>query len=187
MIEDDALMRIHPLRLLTALAVVLALALPAAGLGARSIVNVDRGVVQSVNAGQIVLRTLDGGSLSFQVVPRSRVRLNGRPASIAEIAAGFVAEVSADRKGHALVIRAFGTSGVVATTDRGVVTAVSKSALTVTTDSGTRTIALDGNTRFRVIGLPAGRQAVRPGALVTVTHAPEAPAQVVNVLKRAGA
>jgi hypothetical protein len=187
MIEDDAVMRIHPLRFLTGLAVVLALALPAAGLGARSVVNVDRGVVQSVNAGQIVLRTLDGGSLSFQVVPRTHVRLNGRPAAIGEVAAGFVAEVSADRKGRAVLIRAFGTSGVVATTDRGVVTAVSKTALTLTTESGTRTIALDGNTRFRVVGLLAGRAAVRPGALVAVTHAPDAPAQVVNVLKRAGA
>jgi hypothetical protein len=187
MIEDDALMRIHPIRLLTALAVVTALALPAAGLGARSVATLDRGVVQSANTAQIVLRTLDGGSLSFQVVPRTRVRLNGRSAAIGEIAAGFVAEVSADRRGHALVIRAFGTGAAAATTDRGVVTSISKTALTVTTDSGTRTIALDRNTRFRVVGLPARRQAVRPGALVAVTHAPDAPAQVVNVLKRAGA
>ena len=85
------------------------------------------------------------------------------------------------------MIKAFGTSGSATITDRGLVTAVSKTAITLTADDGIRTIALDGNTRFRRLGLPVGRQAARPGALVAVTHAPDAPAQVVNVLKRAGA
>jgi hypothetical protein len=187
MIDDDAFMRIHPFRLLTALAVVVALALPAAGLAASAGVKVDRGVVQSVNASQIVLRTLDGGSMSFQVVPRTRVKLNGRPATITDIGPGSVAEVTADGRGRAVVIRAFGTAGTATITDRGLVTVVSRTALMLTTDSGTRTIALDGNTRFRVAGIPGGRQAVRPGALVAVTHAPDSPALVVNVLKRPGA
>jgi hypothetical protein len=188
MIEDDAPMRIRQLRLLTAFALVLALALPVAGHAAPGGVQVDRGVVQSVNAGQVVLRTLDGSSLSFQVVPRTRVRVNGRSAAITDIGPGFVAEVTADGRGKALVVRAFGTSTSTATVnDRGVVTAVSRIAITFTTDAGTRTVALDRNTRFRVAGLPAGLRAVRPGVIVVVTHAPDAPALVVNVVKRAGA
>ena len=79
-----------PLRLLTALAVVLALALPAAGLGAPAVAEVDRGVVQSIGPGQIVLRTLDGG---VAVVPgRRRARACGStavPAAIGEIGLGL--------------------------------------------------------------------------------------------------
>jgi hypothetical protein len=188
MIDDDAFMKSSTLRLLTALAIVLALALPAAGLAAQSSVQVDRGVVQSVDAGQIVLRTLDGGSLSFRVVLRTRVRLNGRPAAITDIRPGFVAEVASDDRSRALLVRVFETSSPSTTiSDKGVVTAVSKTAITLTTDTGTRTIALDRNTRFRVVGLPGGPHAVRPGVIVVVTHAPDAPALVVNVLKRAGA
>ena len=183
-------MKISPLRLLTAVAAVLALALPAAGLAAPGRVGVDRGVVQSVNAGQIVLRTLDGGSLSFQVVPRTRVRLNGRRAAITDVGPGFVAEVAADgggralhmpegisswEGGRALLVRAFGTSSTATTiNDKGVVSAVTRTAITLTTDAGARTIALDRSTRFRVLGLPAGLHAVRPGVIVVVTHAPSA-------------
>jgi hypothetical protein len=188
MIDEDVHMKIGPLRLLTALAVVLALALPAGGLAAPGRATVDRGVVQSVNEGQIVLRTLDGGSLSFQVVPRTLVRLNGRPATITDIGPGFVAEVTSNGKRRAVLVRAFGTGSPVATiTDRGVVSAIAKTSITLITDAGTRTIALDRSTRFQVRGLVAGPRAVRPGVLVVVTHAADAPALVVNVLKRAGA
>jgi hypothetical protein len=188
MIDEDVPMKISPLRLLTAFAVMLALALPAAGLAAPGRATIDRGVVQSANAGQIVLRTLDGVSLSFQVTPFTRVRVNGRPAAITDVGPGFVAEVAADRKGRAVLVRAFGTSAAAATiNDRGVVTAISSTAITLATDAGPRTIALDRSTQFRVAGIPAGPHAVRPGAIVVVTHGPDAPAVVVNVLKRTGA
>jgi hypothetical protein len=188
MIDEDALMKISPLRLLTAVAVVLALALPSAGLAAPGRVGVDRGVVQSVSGDQIVLRTLDGGSLSFPVTPRTRVRVNGRPGAITDIGPGFVAEVATNDRGRAILVRAYGTSTPAAqVSDRGVVTAITRTAITLTTDAGTRTIALDGSTRFRVVGLPAGPRAVRPGVIVVVTHPQDGPALVVNVLKRAGA
>jgi len=189
MIRDDVLMRIRPLRLLTVVVVVLALALPAAGLaGPRRGPTVDRGVVQSVTGSQIVLRTLDGSTVSAQIVPRTRVRLNGRPASISDIAPGFVADLVADGQGRARVVRAFGTRPAAAPiTERGVVIAVTPTAITLSTDTGTRSVALDQNTTFRVLGLPARRRVVRPGQLVAVTHAPGGPAQVVDVVKRAGA
>jgi hypothetical protein len=187
MIDEDALMKISPLRLLTSVAVVLALALPTAGLAAPGRVGVDRGVVQSVSADQIVLRTLDGGSLSFQVTPRTRVRVNGRAGTITDIGPGFVAEVAANGRGGAMLVRAFGGTPTTTISDRGVVTAITRTAITLTTDAGTRTIALDGSTRFRVVGLPAGPRAVRAGVIVVVTHPQDGPALVVNVLKRAGA
>ena len=86
-----------------------------------------------------------------------------------------------DRKGRALVIRVLAAPSV---TDRGVVTAVTKASVTISTSAGNRTFALDRSTRFRVNGGTARRGAVRPGASVTVTHAIDGPAKVVNVLKR---
>jgi hypothetical protein len=105
---------------------------------------------------------------------------------VADIHPGFVARVVHDAKAHALVIEAFGRA--VTTTDRGVVTAVSKNAVTLRVAAGGYvTIAIDAATKFRFHGAPSRRQLLRPGAQVAVTHAADGPATVVNVLKRAGA
>jgi hypothetical protein len=174
------------LRLLTVVIALVALAVPAAALAGAQATGVDRGVVQSVDASQIVLRTLDGGVVTYSVVPRPVVRLNGARAAIADIRPGFVARVSHDGNAHALLIQAFGA--VVTTTDRGIVTAVSRSAITLRVANGASlTLALDGSTRFKFHGAPSRRALARVGAQVAVTHAGDAPATVVNVLKRAGA
>ena len=179
-------MTIRVLRLLTITAALLALALPAAGVAALGDKPVDRGVVQSVNQAQIVLRALDGSIVSFSVSPGTRVRLNGARGSLGDIAPGFVASVFHDRKARAVLIEAFGTPATV--TDRGVVTALTPAAITLRTPGGgALSVTIDRNTRFRFQGQPARRFVARPGALVTVTHATDAPALVVNVLKRAGA
>ena len=179
-------MTIRVLRLLTVSAALLALVVPAAGVAAPGDKPVDRGVVQSVNASQIVLTALDGSVLSFSVTPNTRVRVNGARASLADIRPGFVASVVHDRRARALLIEAFGTR--VTVTDRGLVTALTPAAITLRTpDGGALTFVLDNYTRFRFQGLPARRFVARPGALVAVTHATDAPALVVNVLKRAGA
>src|SRR4051794_20209934 len=114
MIDDDAVMRLHPLRVLTVAVAVLALALPATGLaGARG--TTDRGVVQAIDGSHIVLRALDGSAVAFVVFPGTRVKVNGERASLSDITAGLVAEVAADAKGRAVVIRAFGHGGATTT------------------------------------------------------------------------
>jgi hypothetical protein len=179
-------MTIRLLRLLTVAAALLALALPAAGVAASGDKPVDRGVVQSVSQTQIVLTALDGSVLAFSVSPDTRVRLNGSRATLGDIRPGFVANVTHNRRARAIAIMAFGTPATV--TDRGTVTTLTPSAITLRTPGGdSLSFAIDRNTRFRFQGLPARRFAARPGALVTVTHATDAPALVVNVLKRAGA
>ena len=85
------------------------------------------------------------------------------------------------------MIAAFGAP--VTTTDRGVVTAISRNAITLR--------VAGGGSRHRSRSMPARAssstarrrdgQLARPGAQVAVTHAADAPATVVNVLKRAGA
>jgi hypothetical protein len=184
---DDVHMTLRALRLVLAAIVVFAVALPATGLAATADVTNDRGVVQSVvGSGQIVLRALDGSVESFAVSAKTRVKLNGVRVSLAEIKPGFVATVVHNGSAPAVLIRAFGKPVVV--TDRGVVTALTKSAITLRTAGGAVVIvSLDPNTRFRFLGLPAKRFRARPGAVVAVKHAAGAPATVVNVLKRAGA
>jgi spore coat protein U-like protein len=66
--------------------------------------------------------------------------------------------------------------------------AISRNAITLrVAGGGSLTLALNAGTRFKFHGAPARRAVARPGAQVAVTHAADAPATVVNVLKRAGA
>ena len=74
---DDAHMTLRLFRPFAITIAVLALALPAVGGAATADLTTDRGVVQSVGAGQIVLRALDGSAESFTVSPVTRVKLNG--------------------------------------------------------------------------------------------------------------
>ena len=164
--------------------VLVALALPAAAFAVTH-AGINRGVVQSVDTSHIVVTALDGSTVTFDTSPRLVVRLNGRPASLAEITPGLVADVGVDPKGRAVLIKAFG--GQSPLTERGVVTALTKSSVTIATAAGPKTVTLDKNTHFKVQGGPGKRAALRVGVAVAVTHAPDGPAQVVNVLKRAGA
>ena len=67
-------------------------------------------------------------------------------------------------------------------------TVISRTAITLrVAGGGSLTLALDAGTRFKFHGAPSRRQLARPGAQVAVTHTADAPATVVNVLKRAGA
>jgi hypothetical protein len=189
MTGDDAVMRIRPLRLLAVAAALLVLALPVAGRAVAHTTAVDRGVIQSIDASQIVLRALDGSTVSFDLLPGTRVILNRERASLAEIGPGLVAEVVADRRGRAVLIRAFGTPATpAATTERGAVTSITKTSIVYALPGGvTRAVSVDRGTRFLLLGRPAKRTVVRPGVIVAVTRVVDGPALVVNVLKRAGA
>ena len=184
--HDDALMTIRPVRLLAVAAAVVALVAPAVGTAAKIGLTTDRGVVQSVGSGQIVLRSLDGSIVSFAVSSRTRVKVNGVRAALRDIGPGFVARVVHNGGAPAVLVQAF--AAVTSATDRGVVTTLTKSAVTLRVAGGaTVTVQLDGSTRFRFLGLPGKRFLARPGAVVSVTHAVDGPATVVNVLKRSGA
>jgi hypothetical protein len=184
MIQEDVSVKTRAHRILAVAAVAVALALPATALAATS-AGINRGVVQSVDAAHIVVRALDGSTVTFDLAPRLVVRLNGGPGSLDDITPGVVADVAVDGRGRAALIKVFGAQ--TSLTERGVVTALSKTSLTFSTAAGPRTVALDKNTHFKVQGGPGKRLAIRVGVPVAVTHAPDGPAQVVNVLKRAGA
>jgi hypothetical protein len=144
--------------------------------------TIDRGVVQSVSATEIVLRALDGSLVQLAVGPLTTVRLNGAPSHLAALRPGFVAEVTHRGDRPAGLVRAFGRVKVEA---RGVVTVLSVTTIEVRTAAGTVTIPLTSTTRFRRHGLPVKRAAAGPGALVTVVHDEGGPARVIRVLRRA--
>ena len=87
-------MTLRNLRLLTAVAAVFALAIPAAALSAPSGQTNDQGIVQSVSPIQIELRALDGTVASFAVSGTTRVRINGQPGQLTDIRPGYVATVT---------------------------------------------------------------------------------------------
>jgi hypothetical protein len=170
-------------RALVLVVLALALAAPTVAAAANAELARDRGVVQSVDAGEIVLRALDGTVATFPLGPATRVYLNGVRVTLAEIRPGLVATVVHDGAEPAAAIRATGKTLV---TDRGTVLSLTRSEIVLATASGgTITIQLDRRTRFRLRGRPVRRAAARAGAIVAVKHPFGGAATRVNVLRRA--
>jgi hypothetical protein len=144
----------------------------------------DKGVVQEVTTSSIVLRGLDGSTLSLALGPFTVVRLNGNPASLADLRPGLVASVTHNGDRPARIVRAFGTVKIV---ELGVVESVSRLELVLRRADGTLLgVALGPETRVRKFGQPARRSAVKPGKLVRVTYSPGSPAILVAVVRRPG-
>jgi hypothetical protein len=143
---------------------------------------VDQGVVQSVTDRTIIIRALDGSSMSFVVGGAARVLLNGARVPLLTIRPGFVAEVTHRGMGRAFRIRAFGR---VAEVERGVVRSLSRQGLLLEREgAGELTIPVTSRTRVRMGGVPVGRWAVRPGRRVTVLLAQDGSARVVILRRR---
>jgi hypothetical protein len=165
-----------------AIAAAALLLLPGVAGAGTSALQLDRGIVQSISETQIELRALDGAVLSLTIGPATRFRLNGARATLAQIKPGFVAEVLHRGARPAVVVRAFGTVPILV--DRGVVTSLTQTAITLRTDAGTTsTIPLDAATRFRRLGRPVARAAARAGARVAVRHPDGTAAKLVTVLR----
>jgi hypothetical protein len=153
------------------LALLVACSLAATATAAGPKHQVDRGVVQSVSASRIALRELDGGLVSIAVGPQTRVVLNGRAASLADIQPGFVAAVSHNGDGPATAIRAFGR--VQAIVDSGVIVSRARRALTIRTGGGTTlSFRITSRTTIRWRGLLVRAAALRPGRFAQVAHTP---------------
>ncbi len=168
--------------LVVAVSVALAIAVPAVAGAAPAALRLDRGVVQSVSATHIELRALDGSVVSLTIGPRTRIRLNGSPSSLTRIRPGFVAEVLHRGAKSAAVVRAFGT--VPAVVDRGIVTALTATSITLQTDEGVEvTVPLGRTTRFLRRGRPVSSLAAGAGARVTVRHPEGGAARLVRVLQ----
>jgi hypothetical protein len=133
------------------------------------------GIVQSVSANAIVLRELDGSTVSVSVASGTHVFVDGKRSSLSDVKAGFVASAVWKTGGSARILQAFGLSGPHAVTV-GVVDSVSSGVLVVTKTSAasgaggtTLSIPVNAKTRVLVDGKPATLAAVRTGYTVVIT------------------
>jgi len=133
------------------------------------------GIVQSVSANAIVLRELDGSTVSVSVAASTHVFVDGKRASLRDVKAGFVASAAWKAGGSARVLQAFDLSGQHAVSV-GVVDSVSSGLLVVTKTSGTSgtggttvSIPVNAKTRVLVDGKLATLAAVKAGYTVVIT------------------
>ena len=68
----------------------------------------DRGTIASVSSRQFVLRRADGSLVTLRITPSTRVRLNGRPATLAAIRPGRLALVTYTAEGKAKLVQLVG-------------------------------------------------------------------------------
>ena len=142
---------------------------------------VERGIVQSVTPAAVVLRALDGVDVEVALEPGTRIRLNGQPATLADIRPGFVAETVRYGAHPAVRLRAFGR--VEPATERGRLVVVRDSALLLRTGAGRVRIPLTAATLVRRHGRPAALRSLRVGMRVEVTRSDDGSAVVVRVLR----
>jgi hypothetical protein len=138
----------------------------------------ERGVVQSVSTSGLVLKRLDGSTVAVAVDERTRVLIDGKPASILDVRPGFVAAVSfRGATGHvALEVDAFSTPPVPVRVESaaGIVRSVSPAELVLFSLGGsTVRVSLAGETRVVLDGKPASVADLRPGFVAVVR--PQAP------------
>jgi hypothetical protein len=132
------------------------------------------GIVQSVLANTIVLRELDGSTVSISIASSTHVFVNGKQATLHDVNAGFVASAAWKAGGSARVLQAFDLSGPHAVTV-GLVDSVSSGVLVVTKTSATSaaggttlSIPVNGKTHVLVNGKPATLAAVKAGYTVVI-------------------
>ncbi len=159
-------------------------ALLAAGAASARTVNfvVDRGVVQSVSATQVVLRALDGSTITINVGPKTKVLLNDSPAPLSAIQPGYVAGALHDGNRPAVYIRAVGRAPLVV--DKGIIASVSATSLVLRTGSGAVTITIGPATSILLNGKTATAGDLRPGYAAEVAHRGSEPA--IQIRARGG-
>ncbi len=171
-------------RLLLVALIALVAATPAAA--ARHAPQLDSGIVQSITASQIVLRGLDGSTVSLALGPRTRFLLNGRPAVLSSIQPGFAAAVLHYGTRPARAVRAFGVKRAARQIDKGVVVSVSPTLLVLRGLDGTLvSVSVNAQTQVTLNDAYATLSELRPGFLAAALHFGPAPAKSVAARRRA--
>jgi len=127
------------------------------------------GIVQSVSASAIVLRELDGSTVSVPVGSSTHVFVDGKKVLLRDVKIGFVASATWKAGKPAPVLRVFNLSGPRAVSV-GIVDSVSTGVLVVTGTGGTTvSIPVNSKTLVYIDGLPAKLAAVKAGYTVVIT------------------
>ncbi len=135
---------------------------------------IDRGVVQSVSSTQVVLKALDGSTITITIGPKTKVFLNDSPSQLSAIQPGYVAGALHDGNRPAVYIRAVGRAPLVV--DKGVIVSVTSTSLVLRTASGIVTITLGPSTSIQLNSRSAGIGDLRPGYAAEVAHRGSEPA-----------
>jgi hypothetical protein len=142
-----------------------------------------KGIVQSVSPKSIVLRELDGSTVRIPVAPTTRVFVDGKRATLANVKRGFVVTVTWTAGKPARVLQAFNLSGQHAVSV-GVVDSLSDGVLEVTLlDGSSLSIPVDAKTHVLVDGKRAGLAAVKTGYTVVIPAKPSKSSKPVNELR----
>jgi hypothetical protein len=107
------------------------------------------GIVQSVSTTAIVLRALDGSTVSVPVAPSTHVFVDGKLAVLVDVKPGFVASGAWKTGKPAAVLQAFDLAGL-HSVSVGIVTSVSPGLLVVA-GAGGDTVSIRLNAATRVI------------------------------------
>jgi hypothetical protein len=143
---------------------------------------VERGIVQSVTRTALVVRALDGAELTVPVGPATRVRVNGLPATLAEIRPGFVADTLRYGSRPAVRVRAFGR--VRTDVVRGRLLVVRAASLVLRPPgAGRLRVALTEATVVRRHGRRVAARVLRRGMRIEVVRTAEGAAHVVRILR----
>jgi hypothetical protein len=138
----------------------------------------DRGVVQSVSSGQVVLRALDGRTITITVGPRTRVLLNSDPAPLSSIQPGYVAGALHDGSRPAVYVRAVGRAPLVV--EKGQIVSVSSTSLVLRTATGVVMITVGPGTSVLLNGQSANLADLKPGYAAEAAHRGNEPAQSIR-------
>jgi hypothetical protein len=138
----------------------------------------DRGVVQSVSSAQVVLRALDGSTITITIGPKTRVFLNNDPAPLSSIQPGYVAGALHDGSRPAVYLRAVGRAPFVV--DKGVIVSVSSTSLTLRTSGGVVMITVGPGTTVVLNGQSANLGDLRPGYAAEIAHRGNEPALTIR-------
>jgi hypothetical protein len=138
------------------------------------------GIVQSVSARAVVVRELDGSTVTVPVAGSTRIFVDGGHASLADVGPGFVASASWKAGRAAAELEAFAPSASVA-----VVQSVSDRAVVVSQAGGsTTTIRVTPRTRVLLDGRPVPLRTVQAGdTLVLAAGAGAKPAAELRFLR----
>lgn len=133
--------------------------------------------MQSVSANGLVLKTLDGSTITVAVDAHTRVLVDGRPASLQDVRPGFVAVVTERGKsGQAAEVDAFATSSGTPSSSKpvvGLLRSVSHNEVVlIGLDGKSLTVAIDETTHLFLDGQRASLSRIRPGFVVVVRFRP---------------
>jgi len=163
----------------------LVVAAPAAATPGGARLPVDSGIVQSVSPLQLVLRSLDGSTVVFQIRPRTVVLVNGVPATVSALQPGFAATVTHDQRGRAREVRAVGQRRAERQIDKGIVVSASSALIVLRQDDGSIvSVQVGPKTVVKLDGLPAKITELRAGDLAAVLHYGNAAAREVRALPK---